>query len=229
MANKVSSLTVQLIDDVSRPARSVEQAMSDAEKKVRAAAAAMGENSGATDRLVTSLAKLEGSKTDIEAVSRAWVDYTKVQGLAKDTTEWTKTQASDVRRWESQTVSALRAVMKERDAETAAMRRTVAEQKAIMKRQVEEQATQRRELARGVAGVAGGVGGGIAGAIVGGEVLEAIKKSAEAGITTDQRIAQLRAMGLTPDQINASRAEFREFSKQHSFRLNQENRESSDR
>ena len=34
-------------------------------------------------------------------------------------------------------------------------------------------------------------------------------------MTLDQRVAQLRGMGLTPDQISASRAQFREYSKTH--------------
>ena len=67
------------------------------------------------------------------------------------------------------------------------MRRAAAEQAEIQQRQVEvtrRHAEESREATAHLArGVAGGIGGGIVGAIVGGEVLEAIKRSAEAGAT----------------------------------------------
>jgi hypothetical protein len=216
-----AQLTVSLIDDVSAGARSVEAALAQSEARIKELSAAMGE-AGGSDRLLQSLNKLGATKSDVESVARAFVDYTKSAGLAGDASQWTKEAAAGVRAWENQTISSVRAVIAERRAETTALRNAAAEQAQILQRQATEQreqvraqkeaATQRRELARGVAG---GIGGGIVGAIVGGEALEAIKESLGLGMTLDQRVAQLRGMGLTPDQINASRAQFREYSKTH--------------
>jgi hypothetical protein len=226
VANKISSLTLQLIDDVSKPARSVEKALADAGAKIKSTAAAMGEDSNATDRLRGALGKLSLSKTDIEAVSRAWQDYTKVQGLAADSSEWTKAQIGDVRQWETQTISSVRAVIRERDAETRAMRNAAIEQANILRKQGEEQATVLREQARKQAeaatqrreltkGVAGGLGGGLLSAFVGGATLEGIREAAGLGMTLDQRLVQLSSSGATAQQIADSRAKYREFTKTH--------------
>jgi hypothetical protein len=222
MASRESTLTLKLIDDISKPARTVEQALKQAETQVKEIAAAMGDGVPASDRLIGSLNKLGASKSDIEAVARAWQDYTKVQGLAAESSSWTSEQATAVRNWESQTISSVRAVLRERQAETTAMRRQAEEQATILREQgraQKEAATQRREMARGVAT---GVGGGIVGAIVGGEALAAIREAAGLGFTVDQRLSQLKSMGVTDDQIAASRAQFREFSKQHPGMLEQD-------
>jgi hypothetical protein len=156
MAERVSTLTLQLIDDISKPARSVEQAMADAEAKIKAAASAMGEDAGATDRLVGSLAKLEASKADIEAVSRAWKDYAASQNLARDAGDWTSAEATAVRGWETSTIASVRAVIRERDKETDRMRKAFSDQKEAMTKAAAEQKAIREKW---FSGAATGVGG----------------------------------------------------------------------
>jgi hypothetical protein len=226
MASRESSLILKLVDDVSKPARSVEQALKQAENQIKDVAAQMSEGVAPTDRLVASIAKLGATRTDIEQVSRAWVDYTKAQGLAAESGNWTKEQIADVRSWETQTISSVRSVVRERDAETRAMRSAAAEQAEILRKQGLEQQTvlreqnrkreelsnQRRELARGVAG---GLGGGIVGAVAGGEALEAIKRTAEAGMTLDQRKAQLKVSGASDADIAEAHQRYAAFSKSH--------------
>ena len=115
MANLTSSLTVKLIDDVSRPAKTVADALKAAETNAKAVAKAMA-GAGATDKFTKSLSGLKLSAKDIDQVKTAWQGYSKAAGLAGDASKWTKTQAADVRAWEKQTVSALRNVKKEQTA-----------------------------------------------------------------------------------------------------------------
>ena len=71
MTNLTSSLTVKLIDDVSKPARMVAQALRDAEKAARDVAKGMA-GTGATDRFVKSLSGLKATRKDIEQFAAAW-------------------------------------------------------------------------------------------------------------------------------------------------------------
>jgi hypothetical protein len=123
MASRTSELTLRLIDDISKPARSVEQALKQAETQIREVASAMASDGvPASDRLVASIVKLGATKEDIATVSAAWRDYTRSSSLAAESADWTKDQASAVRSWETQTIGSVRAVMRERQAETSAMR-----------------------------------------------------------------------------------------------------------
>ncbi|ATQ67832.1 MULTISPECIES: hypothetical protein [Methylosinus] len=120
-----STISVKLIDDVSKPARTVAQALKDAERAAKAAAKGMAETK-ATDRFVKSLAGLKLSAKDIEAVAASWKDFAKAQDLADDASRWTKQQIADVRAWERAQLAALREVKREQMAfyrETAAASR----------------------------------------------------------------------------------------------------------
>ena len=119
MANLTAKLTVQMVDEVSKPARSVAEALAQADKRVREIAADMSK-AGATDKLTASLAKLKTQKGDIEQVAKAWKDYAKSASLGADSAKWTKADAAGVRAWERQTLSSVRAVIRERQAETRA-------------------------------------------------------------------------------------------------------------
>lgn len=115
MTRLTSTLTMQLVDNVSKPARSVAQALKDAERQARAVAKGMAET-GASDRLVKSLSRLALSKKDIEQVAGAWRNYARSAGLAANAANWTKSQAFAVRAWEAQTLASLRAVKREQAA-----------------------------------------------------------------------------------------------------------------
>lgn len=116
MANsRVSTLTVRLLDDVSKPARTVAEALKEAERRVKDVGKAMS-NTGATDRFQKSLAGLKLSAKDIGTVKDAWTAYARSANLAGDATKWTKTQTAGVRAWERQTVAALRNVTREQQA-----------------------------------------------------------------------------------------------------------------
>ncbi len=176
MASRTSTLTVSLVDDVSRPARTVATALRQAESEVKAVSKAMAASGGGSDRLVTSLAKLKASKADIEAVANAWRDYAKANALADDASQWTKAQAAQVAAWERQTIASVRAVTAERRAEGRAQAQLMREQQ----QQAEQTAHQRRRWTEGDKSMAAMLGA----AAVGGGMVEAarhtIKEAAEA-------------------------------------------------
>ncbi len=69
MGNISSTMTIGLVDNVSKPARTVAQALKDAERAAEQVAKGMA-NTGATDRFVTSLSKLKLGAKDIQTVSQ---------------------------------------------------------------------------------------------------------------------------------------------------------------
>ncbi len=112
MASLTSTVTMALVDNVTKPARTVAQALKDAERAAEQVGKGL-QGSGATDRLATSLAKLKANAKDVGQVAAAMRDFAKAEGLAADKSQWTKTQSAAVRQWETQTISALRAVKRE--------------------------------------------------------------------------------------------------------------------
>jgi hypothetical protein len=139
MASRTSELILKLVDDVSRPARSVEAALAEAEARIKSTAAAMGEGAEPTDRLINSLSRLKVSASDIEAVSKSWTDYTRANKLAADSSEWTRAQSAAVRSWETSTIASIKSVMTERRNEARGMAQMFAEQNAAQKRALDEQ------------------------------------------------------------------------------------------
>ncbi len=122
MANLTSTLTVKLLDEISKPAKSVAEALSATERKAKEVAKALA-GSGATDRLSASLTKLGLSAKDVDTVARSFKEYAASARLAGTASDWTKTQAAGVRRWEAQTVSALKTVQREQAAFARTQRR----------------------------------------------------------------------------------------------------------
>jgi hypothetical protein len=139
MASRTSELTLRLIDDISKPARSVETALAEAEARIKSTAAAMGEGVEPTDRLINSLLRLKVSAGDIEAVSKSWTDYTRANKLAADSSDWTRAQSAAVRSWETSTIASIKSVMTERRNEARGMAQMFAEQNAAQKRALDEQ------------------------------------------------------------------------------------------
>ncbi len=167
-----ASLTVRMIDDVSKPARSVAQALKDAGEAARNVAKGMA-GTGATDRFVASLAKLKASKSDIEQVASAWKDYAKSAALAADASTWTKSQVSGVKAWERQTISSLRQVE--------------GEQKRFF-------AAQQRAQSRGPSGPGGGVSGSALGGAVGLYGLSKAEQFASSTLSTYRDFSDVNAI-----------------------------------
>jgi hypothetical protein len=134
MPNSISSsLVIGLIDNVSKPAKSVEASLRELQRDTASIAKTLA-NTGASDKFIASLAKMKVGAKDVESLAQAMRDYAKSAGLAANSSEWTKAQISGFRRFENQAVSALRRVSSEQSRFVAASRRAMA---AAVQRPVE--------------------------------------------------------------------------------------------
>ena len=111
MSTLTSQLIVSMKDDVSSPAKKIAQALEVARKQVKALAAA-----GVSDRLGQQLTRLGLSAVEIEKVGAAWKKYAVTQKLAADASQWTRSQAAQVRAWENTTVASIRGVIRAEQA-----------------------------------------------------------------------------------------------------------------
>ena len=191
MANLTSSLTVKLIDDVSRPAQTVAQALDHAAKEAKKVADAMKGN-GSTDRLSASLARLKLSAKDVDVVGAAWKQYASNAKLAANSADWTKTQAAEVRRWETSTIAALKAVQREE----AAFARS---QKQAMTQAAHPPAAAHGPSQWGHGGAMGFAAQGIAGAVGAHSVYHASKSALEQGSEYQHERVALMNAGRTAD------------------------------
>jgi len=201
-----AELRMELIDGVSKPARSVAEALAQADKRVREISKDM-QATGASDKLTTALAKLKTQKVDIETVASAWKSYAKASNLAADSSKWTTTEAASVKAWERQTLQSVRAVIRERAAEANAERQQ-------MRKLAQEAETHHKQMHKWFGGESS-MAAAIGAAALGAKMDEAARESLGLGMTTGERIAQLKAAGAKDDEIAEARARFREFSKSH--------------
>jgi hypothetical protein len=180
MTNRTAVYTARLVDDVSKPARSVAQALKEAEAAAKAAAKGMA-GSGAAPRFVDQLGKLKLAKADILSVADAWKAYSKSAGLAANASDWTKSQIAGVKAWEHQTLSALRNVRAEQQAFAASIRRTAAK------------TTKPGHIV-------GDVAKGVAGGVSAHKAYDAGKRAIEAG--AERQHVRVKAMnaGIGPDE-----------------------------
>jgi hypothetical protein len=190
MTNLTSSLTVRLVDDVSKPARTVSQALKDAETNAKAVAKAMS-GTGATDRLQRSLSGLKASAKDIEQVAGAWKDYSKSAGLAANSANWTKAQINEVKAWEKQTITSLRDVRREQKA-------FYQQQNAAVEKAKANQASHGVMSKHGAVGAALAAGAGYTSAH---SIFEAIKSTYEAGAERQHVRQTARNAGIGPKEL----------------------------
>lgn len=108
-------LQIGLKDNLTKPLRSVVQALADTEHNVKSVSKAMA-GTGASDKFVASLSKLKLAKTDVESVAKALKDYAASAGLAADASQWTKRQAADFRAMERQVHSSVSNMRREQEA-----------------------------------------------------------------------------------------------------------------
>ena len=185
MANLTSKLTLQLVDDVSKPARSVAEALAAADRRVREIAKDMSA-AGASDKLTTSLAKLKTQKTDIEQAAKAWRDYSKSANLGADASKWTKTDAANVKAWERQTLSSVRAVINERRKEALA-------ETAMLHKMDAERAASHNKMHKWFGGERN-LAGTLGAAVVGEKMAEAGKSMAEKAAEVEQLRFRVREL-----------------------------------
>lgn len=185
MANLTSSLTVKLIDDVSKPARTVAQALKEAEKAAEGVAKGMGKSG--SDPFRRQLAGLKLTATELRDVRKEWLLYARAQKQAMGGEAWAAKGAATMRTWERQSISSLRAVRKEQ----------MAFQKSLIAGKVGGRMAGMRGAASdfasfalpGAAGMMMGMGGAaIGGAAVGGAATYGMKQA----ISFDKAMANVR-------------------------------------
>ena len=111
MANLTSSLTIKLIDEVSKPARSVAQALKDAEKAAEAVAKGMGRTAG-SDPFRRQLATLKLTSSELRDIRKEWLLYARASKQAMGAA-WAAKGVSHMRAWERQTIASIRAAKRE--------------------------------------------------------------------------------------------------------------------
>ena len=110
MSNVTSTLDIVLKDDVSRSAATIAASLQKMEAEAKAVDAALGK-SGTGDKFQANLKKIGAGAVHVEAVTKAWQDYSKAQGLAANHGDWSAKQTAQVKAWESASLSGIRAVM----------------------------------------------------------------------------------------------------------------------
>lgn len=116
-----SSVKISLIDDVSKPARTVAQALRDAVSQMKNVNKAMGGSGSAMgEGFKKQLAGLNLTKKELAQVRLEWMKYAKEQRVALGD-DWLKKNAAGVRAWKSQVIAATRAARREHIAEAKAL------------------------------------------------------------------------------------------------------------
>ena len=113
MSTLTSNLRISLIDDVSARAGKISKALALAEKQTRALAAAS--KAGISERMATQLQRMGAGTREIERVTVAWQKYSRAQGLAANSSNWTKDQIRNVREWERANLAAVRRVREQHE------------------------------------------------------------------------------------------------------------------
>lgn len=185
MGSKSADLKINLIDNVSKPARTVAEALKQAETEVKRVAKAMSET-GASDKLVASLAKLKLGKQDIEQVANAWRDYAKANNLAKDSSQWTKAQVAQEAAWRQRTIADIKAVSAARRAED----RVEAQLKRDQAARMEQGQHQRRKWLEGDRSMVAMVGA----AALGGGMVEAARHTIKVAAEAEQLRFRIREL-----------------------------------
>lgn len=108
MTSRTASLIVRLVDDVSGRAGKISKALALAEKQTRALARAS--KAGLSEKFATQLQRVGANARQIDRVTEAWQRYSRTQGLAASSADWTKAQIRGVREWERSNIAAIRNV-----------------------------------------------------------------------------------------------------------------------
>jgi TP901 family phage tail tape measure protein len=187
MANLTSSLTIKLIDEVSKPARSVAQALKDAEKAAEAVAKGMGRTAG-SDPFRRQLASLKLTASELRDVRKEWLLYARASKQAMGA-EWVAKGAARMRAWERQTIASIRAAKREQ----MAFGKTIGMAAAARGGRFGALGGAASDFASfalpGAAGMAMGLGvGAVGGMAVGGATAYSVKKA----IDFDKAMAEVR-------------------------------------
>lgn len=176
MANLTSTLKVSLIDDVSKPARTVAQALRDAEKAAEAVAKGMGKSG--SDPFRRQLASLKLTASELRDVRKEWLLYARAQKQAMGAQQWATRGQGVMLAKEKQLFAAAKASRKE---QLAAYKATVLAARGGRMGALGGRASDFASMALpGAAGMALGLGGtAAAGLVVGGAAAYSVKQAVD--------------------------------------------------
>ena len=206
MANLTSSLDIRLIDDVTPNAAKIEASLKKMEAEAKQVDAALGKT-GTSDKMQAQLRKLGAQVPHIEAVAKAWQDYSKAEGLAAERGSWTAKQAAQVRNWESVNVAGIRAVMGAERAHETARLAQIERADAASRRAVEAQYHREERLAhqrQHQADHHGAVNYALSSAamaVSAHEIVHVGREAWEQGSELQHERMQLRNAGRTPEEM----------------------------
>ncbi|WP_036280709.1 phage tail tape measure protein [Methylocystis sp. ATCC 49242] len=176
MASLTSSLTVRLIDDVSRPARTVAQALKDAEKAAAAVAKGMGK--AGSDPFRRQLASLKLTGAELRDVRAEWLAYARAQKQAMGAQAWSSKGPAMMLAKEKQILAAAKASVRERIALNKAIAASATHGVGRFSGIGAKASDVASFALPGAAGMMVGMGGAaVAGAAVGGVSTVAIKEA----------------------------------------------------
>jgi hypothetical protein len=190
MPNLKSELLIKLVDNVSGPAQKVTDALKKSESQIKAVDNAF-KGTGASARFQQQLASLGRSAAEVDKVSRSMREYASAANIAGNAANWSKDQAAQMKRWETQTISALKNVS--------------AQEKAFERQQLATGAAQRRRITspHGLRSHLADHVPGIGGAVVGGGLLHQGWEAAKSGVDIESEKQKLRAAGIPEGEIDS--------------------------
>ena len=115
MGNINSTLTMSLIDNVSKPARTLAQALTDVEKSEKAVAKALS-GTNLDGGFQKKLANMKASAKELEQVNKMWREFAVQNKLSRSPSYWTADDLSKIKTWKSGVISSLREVRREETA-----------------------------------------------------------------------------------------------------------------
>lgn len=120
MGTRTETLRLQVIDDGSAAAKKFAEGLKKAEAQAKALTKA--QEAGASGKFTSGLQRAGLAAKDIEKTTAAWEKYARSVGAAGNKADWTKAQTTQIRQWESSTVSALQNVQRAQKATIATTR-----------------------------------------------------------------------------------------------------------
>ena len=195
MANLTSTLDIVLKDDVSRSAATIEASLKKMEAEAKAVDEALGK-SGTGDKFQANLKKLGAGAVHVEAVTKAWQDYSKAEGLAASRGDWTSKQVAQVKNWESVNLAGIRAVM---SADKALQAQQHA--RAEAQRRDAERVAHLQEHQAGHHGFGNYVAQSALMAVSAHGIMSAIEGAVEHGAEYQHKLVAMQNTGRTPAEI----------------------------
>ena len=195
MSNVTSTLDIVLKDDVTKNAATIAASLKKMEVEAKAVDAALGK-SGTGDKFQANLKKIGAGAVHVEAITKAWQNYSKAQGLAANRGEWSSKQTAQVKTWEAANLTSIRAVMSAEKALQAQQHARAESQRRDMERLAHRQDHQAAHH-----GFGNYVAQSALMAVSAHGIMSTIEGAVEKGAEYQHKLVALRNTGRTPAEL----------------------------